>query len=101
MDGRPKRPPIEGFSPNRGGLGRGGEAWDEDDLVEGHIMGDERTDLEQDTEGHLRRPREDEDDTEGHLRRPREDDDDDTEGHLNRPRIGDDDDTEGHLNRPR
>jgi hypothetical protein len=99
MDRYRRRPPMEGFSPNRGGLGRGGEFTD-DDTVEGHLMDEERKDLGEDTEGHWASSRkrvEDEEDTEGHARK-RATDDDDTEGHglgLKRA-TDDDDDTEGH-----
>jgi len=93
VDDNRRRPPMEGFS-RPGSLG--GEAWQDDDSVEGHIMDDDRR-TDQDTQGHISRPRID-DDTEGHLSRPRVDDD--TEGHISRPRL-DDDDTEGHISRPR
>jgi hypothetical protein len=69
-----RRPPMEGFS-RPGSLG--GEATQDDDIVEGHIMDDLRQD--QDTEGH-RVFKADDDDTEGH-RALKASDDDDTEGH--------------------
>ena len=95
MDQFRRKPPMEGFS-RPGSLG--GEAHD-DDIVEGHIMDDDRT-QDADVEGHagwLKAT--DDEDTEGHgvLRRA---DDDDTEGHLgglNRRLSEDDDDTEGHA----
>ena len=85
MDDNRRRPPMEGFSPSRGGLGRGGEYAD-DQSVEGHIMGDD-----------IRR---DDQDTEGHGSRPQAVPDDDTEGHGSRPQAVPDDDTEGHGSRP-
>jgi hypothetical protein len=92
VDNYRRRPPMEGFS-RPGSLG--GEAWDEEDSVEGHIMGDDRT-QDQDVEGHAVFKsdqgavlREDEDDTEGHAVFKsdqgavlRSDEDDDTEGHA-------------------
>jgi hypothetical protein len=89
---------MEGFS-RPGSLG--GEAHD-DDVVEGHMMDDQRT-QDQDTEGHALWRSATDDDTEGHLGRggaknPRATDDDDTEGHIGLRRAsGDEDDTEGHL----
>jgi len=100
---------MEGFS-RPGSLG--GEAWNDDDSVEGHIMDDLRQD--QDTEGHgFGLGRASDDDTEGHgptLGRVSDDDteghgfglgrasDDDTEGHgPTLGRVSDDDDTEGHV----
>ena len=91
MDKYRRRPPMEGFAPSRGGLGRGGEFAD-DDSVEGHIMGEDIRRDDQDTEGHQLRATKD-DDTEGHQLRATPDDD--TEGHL-RSNL-DDEDTEGHL----
>jgi hypothetical protein len=92
VDNYRRRPPMEGFS-RPGSLG--GEAWDDEDSVEGHIMGDDRT-QDQDVEGHAVFKadqgavlREDEDDTEGHAVFKsdegavlRSDEDDDTEGHA-------------------
>ena len=90
---------MEGFS-RPGSLG--GEAHD-DDVVEGHMMDDQRT-QDQDTEGHALWRSAEDDDTEGHLGRggaknPRATDDDDTEGHLaglSRRASDEEDDTEGH-----
>jgi hypothetical protein len=88
MDDFRRRPTMEGFT-RPGSFG--GEAWNDDDSVEGHIMSDD-----------LRR---DEDDTEGHgaLKRgplKRVDDEEDVEGHgLVRRGVlkrADEDDTEGH-----
>jgi hypothetical protein len=83
---------MEGFS-RPGSLG--GEAWDDDDSVEGHIMNDEKT-LDQDTEGHAKWKASD-DDTEGHAKWKASDDD--TEGHAaaGKFKASDDDDTEGHA----
>jgi hypothetical protein len=88
-----RRPPMEGFS-RPGSLG--GEAWDDDDSVEGHIMNDEKT-QDQDTEGHAKWKASD-DDTEGHAKW-KASDDDDTEGHAatGKFKASDDDDTEGHA----
>lgn len=107
MDNFRRRPPMEGFS-RPGSLG--GEAWNDDDSVEGHAMND---DLRQDadTEGHAILRRADEGDTEGHavLRRADDEgddteghrllraDEDDTEGHRVLRRADEDDDTEGHA----
>ncbi len=74
MDQYRRRPPMEGFS-RPGSLG--GEAHDNDDTVEGHIMDDERT---QDSGSSFYRNA-----------------DDDTEGHGGAHRAADDDDTEGHT----
>jgi hypothetical protein len=82
-----RRTPMEGFS-RPGSLG--GEAWKDDDSVEGHIMDDLKQD--QDVEGH--RFQATDDDTEGH--RFQAADDDDTEGHA-ALKATDDDDTEGHA----
>jgi hypothetical protein len=100
-----RRPPMEGFS-RPGSLG--GEAWDDDDSVEGHIMSDDRN-LDQDTEGHAVFKADegavlkaDDDDTEGHAVFKADEgavlkaDDDDTEGHAGWLKA-DDDDTEGHA----
>lgn len=99
-----RRPPMEGFS-RPGSLG--GEAHDNDDSVEGHIMDDDRTQDgsssfskradDDDTEGHRKLPRSD-DDTEGHgFNLKASPDDEDTEGHIGKlSRNADDDDTEGH-----
>ena len=78
MDDFRRRTPMEGFS-RPGSLG--GEAWKDDDSVEGHIMDDLKQD--QDVEGH-RFMAADDDDTEGHRSTPtlRASDDDDTEGHV-------------------
>jgi hypothetical protein len=65
---------MEGFS-RPGSLG--GEAWKDDDSVEGHIMDDLKQD--QDVEGH--RFQASDEDTEGH-RFQAADDDEDTEGHA-------------------
>ena len=73
MDDFRRRTPMEGFS-RPGSLG--GEAWQDDDSVEGHIMDDRKQD--QDVEGH--RFQATDDDTEGH--RFQATDDDDTEGHV-------------------
>ncbi|MBA3586413.1 MAG: hypothetical protein H0W41_02100 [Chloroflexi bacterium] len=85
MDNYRRRPPMEGFS-RPGQLG--GEAFNDDDAVEGHIMTDQTDDtrkLDDDTEGHG-----------GFGRKVA--DDDDTEGHGGTGRkISDDDDTEGHA----
>ena len=86
MDDFRRRTPMEGFS-RPGSLG--GEAWQDDDSVEGHIMDDLKQD--QDVEGH-RFQAADDDDTEGH--RALQATDDDVEGH--RFQAADDDDTEGH-----
>src|SRR5688572_29861728 len=101
-----RRPPMEGFS-RPGSLG--GEAWDDDDSVEGHIMSDDRN-LDQDTEGHAVFKADegavlkaDDDDTEGHAVFKADEgavlkaDDDDTEGHAGWLKADDDDDTEGHA----
>jgi hypothetical protein len=107
-----RRPPMEGFS-RPGSLG--GEAWDDDDSVEGHIMSDDRN-LDQDTEGHAVFKADegavlkaDDDDTEGHAVFKADEgavlkaDDDDTEGHAvfkadeGAVLKADDDDTEGHA----
>ena len=107
MDDFRRRPTMEGFT-RPGSLG--GEAWNDDDSVEGHIMSDDLRQDENDTEGHgaLKRgplKRVDEDDTEGHgaLKRgplKRADDEEDVEGHgLVRRGVlkrADEDDTEGH-----
>ncbi len=93
MEGYRRRPPMEGFS-KPGQLGRG-EAWDEDDSVEGHSMSDERTDQTEDTEGHVINRRIEDEDTEGHVINRRVEDED-TEGHVINRRVDDDDDTEGH-----
>ena len=74
MDKYRRRPPMEGFS-RPGSLG--GEAHDNDDSVEGHIMDDDRT---QDGSSSFFK-RADDDDTEGHAGLRRSVDDDDTEGH--------------------
>ena len=87
MDDFRRRTPMEGFS-RPGSLG--GEAWQDDDSVEGHIMDDPKQD--QDVEGHRFQAAGD-DDTEGH--RFQAADDDDTEGHR-ALKASDDDDTEGH-----
>ncbi len=103
MDNLRRRPPMEGFS-RPGSLG--GEAWNDEDSVEGHIMNDELKDKNvisrrsDDTEGHgFGLPRADED-TEGHgFGLPRADKEEDTEGHgygLPRASEEDEDDTEGH-----
>ena len=68
MDNYRRRPPMEGFS-RPGQLG--GEAFNDDDAVEGHIMTDQTDDtrkLDDDTEGHglSGRKATDDDDTEGH-----------------------------------
>ena len=77
MDNFRRRPPMEGFS-RPGSLG--GEAWQDEDSVEGHIMDDLKQD--QDVEGH-RFQAADDDDTEGHGGGGhRATDDDDTEGHV-------------------
>jgi hypothetical protein len=76
-----RRPPMEGFS-RPGSLG--GEAWNDEDSVEGHA-------------GRLQAT--DDDDTEGHAGRLQATDDDDTEGHAGRLQATDDDDTEGHAGR--
>ena len=100
MDDFRRRTPMEGFS-RPGSLG--GEAWQDDDSVEGHIMDDPKQD--QDVEGHRFQAAGD-DDTEGHVALKATDDDveghrfqadaeDDTEGH--RWKIDGDDDTEGHA----
>ena len=86
MDDFRRRTPMEGFS-RPGSLG--GEATQDDDSVEGHIMDDLKQD--QDVEGH-RFQAADDDDTEGH--RALKATDDDVEGH--RFQAADDDDTEGH-----
>ena len=80
MDDYRRRPTMEGFS-RPGSLG--GEAWNDEDSVEGHIMND---DLRQDddTEGHAGRLQATDDDTEGHAGRLQATDDDDTEGHAGR-----------------
>jgi hypothetical protein len=87
MDDSRRRPPMEGFTPGRGGLGRGGE-FSNDESVEGHIMGNRlgATSDDDDTEGHGNRlgVTSDDDDTEGHGSRVLNLDDDDTEGHGNR-----------------
>lgn len=88
MDDFRRRTPMEGFS-RPGSLG--GEAWQDEDSVEGHIMDDLKQD--QDVEGH-RFQAADDDDTEGH-RALQAAGDDDTEGH--RWKIDGDDDTEGHA----
>jgi hypothetical protein len=92
-----RRPPMEGFS-RPGSLG--GEAWDDDDSVEGHIMNDEKT-QDQDAEGHALWKASDDDDTEGHAAtgKFKASDDDDTEGHAatGKFKASDDDDTEGHA----
>jgi hypothetical protein len=101
-----RRPPMEGFS-RPGSLG--GEAWDDDDSVEGHIMSDDRN-LDQDTEGHAVFKADegavlkaDDDDTEGHGGLFKATEDDDTEGHAvfkadeGAVLKADDDDTEGHA----
>jgi len=83
MDNYRRRPPMEGFS-RPGQLG--GEAFNDDDAVEGHIMTDQTDDtrkLDEDTEGHkLTRGVADDDDTEGHKLTRGVADDDDTEGHA-------------------
>ena len=72
-----KRPPTgEGFRD----IGRGGELA-EDDSVEGHIMGDEIRDQDQDVEGHMRKKATDDEDVEGHAVRRNLTDDEDVEGH--------------------
>ena len=84
MDNYRRRPPMEGFS-RPGQLG--GEAFNDDDAVEGHIMTDQTDDT-----------RKLDDDTEGHGGFGRKIDDDDTEGHGGFGRkVADDDDTEGHA----
>ena len=86
MENFRRRPPMEGFS-RPGSLG--GEAWDDEDSVEGHIMGDDRT-QEQDTEGHAVFKAD-----QGAVLKA---DDDDTEGHAGWLKASDDeDDTEGHA----
>ncbi len=92
MENYRRRPPMEGFS-RPGSLG--GEAWDDEDSVEGHIMGDERT-QDQDVEGHSGRWKASDDDTEGHSGRWKATEDD-TEGHGGLFKASDDDDTEGHA----
>ncbi|CAN5132780.1 hypothetical protein BH23CHL9_BH23CHL9_07910 [soil metagenome] len=94
MEDYRRRPPMEGFS-RPGSLG--GEAWNDEDSVEGHIMND---DLRQDddTEGHRKLQATDDDDTEGH-RKLQATDDDDTEGHAGRLQATDDDDTDGNAGR--
>jgi hypothetical protein len=106
-----RRPPMEGFS-RPGSLG--GEAWDDEDSVEGHMM-DDRT-QDQDVEGHAVFKADqgavlkaDEDDTEGHAVFKADQgavlkaDEDDTEGHAvfkadeGAVLRADDDDTEGHA----
>ena len=87
MDDFRRRGPMEGFS-RPGSLG--GEAWKDEDSVEGHIMDDLKQD--QDTEGH-RFQAAGEDDTEGH--RFQAAGDDDTDGH--RWKVDGGDDTEGHA----
>jgi hypothetical protein len=89
MDDFRRRPTMEGFT-RPGSLG--GEAWNDDDSVEGHIMSDDLRQDENDVEGH------------GALKRgpqKRADEDDDVEGHgaLKRgpqKRADEDDDVEGH-----
>ena len=93
MENYRRRPPMEGFS-RPGSLG--GEAWDDDDSVEGHIMDDERT-VDQDVEGHAGWLKASDDDTEGHAGRFKASDDEDTEGHAGRFKASDDEDTEGHA----
>ena len=61
MDDFRRRTPMEGFS-RPGSLG--GEAWQDEDSVEGHIMDDLKQD--QDVEGHAALKATDDDDTEGH-----------------------------------
>jgi hypothetical protein len=88
MDDFRRRPTMEGFT-RPGSLG--GEAWNDDDSVEGHIMSDDLRQDENDVEGHgaLKRgpqKRVDEDDVADHgapTRGPqkRADEDDDVEGH--------------------
>jgi hypothetical protein len=96
-------PRDRSFMPGR----PGGEAWDDEDSVEGHAMAGLRgklpksSDDDQDTQGHRLRAEEGEEDTEGHgqLRGAlRADDEDDTEGHGQRRGAlrADEDDTEGH-----
>ena len=76
MDRYRRLPPTEGYLRDR----RGGEAIEEDS-VEGHIMGEDIKDLDQDVEGHSARRATDEDDVEGHgLRKAT--DEDDVEGHT-------------------
>ena len=101
MENYRRRPPMEGFS-RPGSLG--GEAWDDEDSVEGHIMGDDRT-KDQDVEGHAGRWKASDDDTEGHAVFKADEgavfkaDDDDTEGHAGWLKSSEDeDDTEGHAN---
>ena len=95
MDNYRRKPPMEGFS-RPGSLG--GEAWTDEDSVEGHIMNDEIR-QDEDTEGHAGRLGATDDDTEGHAGRLQATDDDDTEGHAGRLQATDDDDTEGHAGR--
>ena len=112
MENYRRRPPMEGFS-RPGSLG--GEAWDDDDSVEGHIMDEDRT-LDQDTEGHGGLFKASDDDVEGHgtpkLRASDEDDveghgtpklrasdEDDVEGHAGWLKADEDDDTEGHVSK--
>ena len=91
MDKYRRRPPMEGFS-RPGSLG--GEAHDNDDSVEGHIMDDDRT--QDGSSSYLKRA--DDEDTEGHAGSiARRADDDDTEGHAGWLKASDDDDTEGHA----
>ncbi|MDQ3148552.1 MAG: hypothetical protein M3Q38_01320 [Chloroflexota bacterium] len=91
MDNYRRRPPMEGFS-RPGQLG--GEAFNDDDAVEGHIMTDQTDESQRDVIN-----RKLDDDTEGHgLSGRKATDDDDTEGHgLSGRKATDDDDTEGHA----
>ena len=119
MENYRRRPPMEGFS-RPGSLG--GEAWDDEDSVEGHMMDDRTQDQdveghavfkadqgavlkadEEDTEGHGWLKASEDDDTEGHAVFKADQgavfkaDEEDTEGHGWLKASDDDDDTEGHA----
>ena len=86
--------PGEGFS-----VRRGGELASDEDDVEGHMTGAPVKRAEDESGRNDMDEKRQDEDTEGHVARPRvRASDDDTEGNIARPTVrASDDDTEGHL----